>query len=225
MPDYRDGCPLLAEDFDGFQDADGCPDADNDMDGVCDPWATPSLPVCTGSDACPNVAEDYDAYRDTDGCPDPDNDGDGFPDATDQCPGTDWTAGPDGIADSGDEPPDKNGVPIRTKEDYDGIIDTDGCHDSPGDDWDGDRFGDEAETYIGTDPLDSCPDNSSDDAWPPDINKDTRADILDVLLYKPVIMTSVPPSPARFDLNADGNINVLDVLLYKPIIMTQCTNP
>jgi hypothetical protein len=51
------------------------------------------------------------------------------------------------------------------------------------------------------------------------------ADILDVLLYKPVIMTSVPPSPARFDLNADGVINILDVLLYKPIIMTQCANP
>jgi len=90
---------------------------------------------------------------------------------------------------------------------------------------DNDAFGDDIETYVGTDPIDACPDNSSHDAWPPDTNVDTWADILDVLLFKPVIMTSVPPGPARFDLNADGKIDILDVLLYKPIIMTQCTNP
>ena len=44
-------------------------------------------------------------------------------------------------------------------------------------------------------------------------------------MYKPVIMTTVPPSPPRFDLNADGWIDILDVLKYKPVIMTQCTNP
>jgi len=129
LPDNRDGCPLLAEDFDGLQDADGCPEYDNDLDGVCDPWATPALPVCDGPDGCPNVPEDFDAYKDDDGCPDPDNDDDGFPDAIDQCPGTDYTAGPDGVADSGDEP--LNPLPTLTREDYDGVLDGDGCHDLP----------------------------------------------------------------------------------------------
>jgi hypothetical protein len=146
--------------MDGYQDNDGCPDTDNDMDGVCDPWAPPSQPACTGSDGCPNVAETIDGFKDTDGCPDPDNDGDGFPDSTDQCPATDWTVGPDGIADSGDEPLDELGVPIKTKEDYDGIIDWDGCHDSPSDDWDGDGMSDEVEVLqAGTDPTDMDTDN------------------------------------------------------------------
>jgi hypothetical protein len=92
-------------------------------------------------------------------------------------------------------------------------------------DEDCDGFTTTLEGYVGTDPLDACPDGSTDDAWPPDINMDTWANILDVLLFKPVIMTSVPPSPARYDVNADGKIDILDVLLYKPVIMTQCTNP
>jgi hypothetical protein len=160
IANYFDPCPFRAEDMDGYQDNDGCPDTDNDMDGVCDPWAPPSQPACTGSDGCPNVAETIDGFKDTDGCPDPDNDGDGFPDSTDQCPGTDWTAGPNGVADNGDEPLDELGVPIKTKEDYDGIIDWDGCHDSPGDDWDADGMSDEVEVLqAGTDPTDMDTDN------------------------------------------------------------------
>jgi len=111
------------------------------------------------------------------------------------------------------------------------------CGASGPQDSDGDGWSDGDEGYIGTDSLDACPDVvgspglcpgpscNGDDAWPPDINVDTWANILDVLLYKPIMITSVPPSPARFDLNADGDINILDVLLYKPIIMTQCANP
>ena len=42
-------------------------------------------------------------------------------------------------------------------EDYDGIIDSDGCHDSPGDDFDGDGFTDEAEVLsLGTGAGDPC---------------------------------------------------------------------
>ena len=393
VPNVFDACPALAEDMDGYQDADGCPDADNDMDGVCDPWLTAW--ACSGSDNCPNVAEDVDSFKDNDGCPDPDNDGDGFPDHTDQCPATDWTAGPDGIADTGDEPPDKNGAPIQTREDYDGVIDTDGCHDSPGDDWDGDGIPDEVEVfvagtnpvdmdsdddglcdgskpplcssedldndgivdpgetdprnpdsdgdgltdglergltepetpgtnvfspnwrpdadpstttdpvnpdsdgdgladgvedadqdgetdpgetsaasadtdedgygdtadncpivnnpaqedfeadgigdhcddsdadvftdyvefYVGTDALDACPDDPTDDAWPADINMDGWADVGDILMFKPVIMTAVPPSPTRYDLAIDQFIDVGDILMFRPVIMTQCTNP
>jgi len=103
--------------------------------------------------------------------------------------------------------------------------DNDGMLDPADLDDDNDGFEDDDEAHVGTDPWDACRDDASDDAWPPDINIDTWANILDVLLFKPVIMTPVPPGPARFDLNADNNINILDVLLYKPIIMTQCTNP
>lgn len=160
IPNVFDACIAIAEDLDGYQDADGCPDADNDMDGVCDPWISPSHPACEGSDGCPNVAEDIDSFWDEDGCPDPDNDGDGFPDWADDCPATDWTAGADrDPATLYDNPLDELGVPIDTREDFDGVIDWDGCHDSPGDDYDGDGTSDETEVAAGTDPTDTDTDD------------------------------------------------------------------
>jgi hypothetical protein len=103
---------------------------DNDSDGVLN-----------YQDMCPTVPEDIDGYHDADGCPDPDNDGDGFPDFTDQCPGTDATVGDDGT-------PCTNDLhEINTCEDYDGVLDTDGCHDSPGEDLDGDTLPDDDEVY------------------------------------------------------------------------------
>lgn len=59
IPDAQDACPLMAEDWDGFQDYDGCPDLDNDQDGI------PDI-----RDACPNDPETYNGYYDFDGCPD-----------------------------------------------------------------------------------------------------------------------------------------------------------
>jgi hypothetical protein len=167
-----DACPFDNEDLDGFEDSDGCPEPDNDLDGICDDGQT--AVSCTGSDVgfysfpnsgipidCRNVSEDLDAFHDDDGCPEPDNDGDGFPDFADQCPGSDFTAGPDGISDTGDEPLNGLGVPIQTREDYDGISDDDGCHDSPTDDYDEDGLTDEDEALIyGTDPIN--PDTDGD---------------------------------------------------------------
>jgi hypothetical protein len=75
IPDFRDGCPKLAEDMDGFLDDDGCPDPDNDADGVPD-----------GFDGRPLLMEDYDGFEDEDGVPDLDNDGDGIVDERDMCP-------------------------------------------------------------------------------------------------------------------------------------------
>jgi hypothetical protein len=181
LPNGQDGCPLDPEDYDGFEDGDGCPDYDNDMDGICDAHFAPTAPggaACTipfleaprynpsgfVGDLCPNQAEDLDDFKDLDGCPDVDNDGDTFPDHTDDCPGTDFTAGPDGIADTGDEPV-LYLTPIQTKEDFDGVLDHDGCHDSPDDDYDGDGLGDEFEVFLmGTDPVN------------PDTDGDTRVD-------------------------------------------------
>ena len=75
IPDFRDECPTLAEDVDGFLDDDGCPDLDNDADGIPD-----------GFDGRPLLMEDYDGFEDEDGVPDLDNDGDGIVDERDMCP-------------------------------------------------------------------------------------------------------------------------------------------
>lgn len=167
-----DACPFSSEDADGYQDNDGCPEPDNDLDGICDAGQT--AVSCIGSDLgfytwphgptptdCRNVPEDLDSFHDDDGCPEPDNDSDGIPDSHDVCPGSDFTAGPDGISDTGDEPLNSLLVPIQTKEDFDGIADEDGCHDSPTDDYDLDGIADDVEfvTY-GTDPVN--PDTDGD---------------------------------------------------------------
>jgi hypothetical protein len=49
-----------------------------------------------------------------------------------------------------------------TFEDYDGVLDADGCHDSPGDDYDGDGFTDENEVFnVRTLPYDPDTDNDA----------------------------------------------------------------
>lgn len=75
IPDFRDDCPALAEDGDGFADDDGCPDPDNDRDGIPD-----------DIDEAPGLPEDQDGFEDDDGVPDLDNDGDGIIDERDMCP-------------------------------------------------------------------------------------------------------------------------------------------
>jgi hypothetical protein len=171
--DATDPCPFHAEDYDAFDDGDGCPEADNDGDGICDPGQT--AVGCTGSDFgryawqnplapeidCRGVAEDFDAFHDDDGCPEADNDYDTFPDVADDCPGSDANAGADGISDTGDEPI-LYLTPYQAREDFDGVIDTDGCHDSPDDDYDGDGLGDETEAFsVLTDPVNADTDGDA----------------------------------------------------------------
>ena len=60
IPDYRDECPRLPEDFDGFEDEDGCLDPDNDNDFIPDV-----------DDKCPNEAAIEGRDLDEDGCTDP----------------------------------------------------------------------------------------------------------------------------------------------------------
>jgi hypothetical protein len=171
--DATDGCPFYPEDSDNWQDADGCEDPDNDSDGICDIGLVSIS--CTGMDYgrslwqnplgaqvdCRNVVEDIDSFHDGDGCPEPDNDYDNFPDSTDDCPGTDYLAGPNGISDFGGDEPVLYLTPYQSREDFDGVIDTDGCHDSPNDDYDGDAIGDETEVFtLGTDPVN--PDTDAD---------------------------------------------------------------
>lgn len=75
LPDFRDGCPVDPEDYDGFEDDDGCPDPDNDGDGIRD-----------ALDGAPELPEDVDGFEDGDGVPDLDNDSDGIVDERDMCP-------------------------------------------------------------------------------------------------------------------------------------------
>jgi len=60
IPDSRDLCPRLPEDFDGFEDEDGCMDPDNDNDFVPDV-----------DDKCPNEEAIEGRDADEDGCTDP----------------------------------------------------------------------------------------------------------------------------------------------------------
>jgi len=87
-------------------------------------------------------------------------------------------------------------------------------------DMDNDGFTNDVELYIGTDPLDACPDDSSDSVWPPDINNDKTVDTLDILMYKNQLGGNNP----RYDLNTDGSVNVFDILLYKQYLGKSCSN-
>ena len=125
IPNRKDKCPKVAEDFDGFQDEDGCPDLDNDGDGI------PDL-----SDKAPNQAEDIDGYQDQDGAPDLDNDGDGIPDVKDKCPNQaediDGYQDEDGCPDldnDGDGIPDVKDKCPNQPETVNGFEDDDGCPD------------------------------------------------------------------------------------------------
>ncbi len=111
IPDSKDLCPDLPEDFDGFQDADGCPDYDNDNDGIPD-----------AKDKCPNDPEDKDGFEDADGCPDPDNDKDGICDPWVQATGQ--SAKYANVCRGSDKCPDQ-------PETVNGFQDEDGCPDKP----------------------------------------------------------------------------------------------
>jgi hypothetical protein len=90
-----------------------------------------------------------------------------------------------------------------------------------------DCIDDAGEYHVGTDSLDACRDDEFDDAWPQDITNDAWVDVGDILMFRPVIMTT--PGMVfwnvRYDLAWDDSIDVGDILMFKPVIMTQCTNP
>jgi PKD repeat protein len=113
------------------------------------------------------------------------------------------------------------------------LVDAHVAGDAAGDptnaDDDGDGFDDEAELYVSTDPLDACPDDPGDDAWPLDVSKDGQLNVVaDVLNFRGRI-GATPSDPnwwQRLDFNADGLISVVgDVLMYRGRIGTSCTNP
>jgi len=94
-------------------------------------------------------------------------------------------------------------------------------------DMDGDSWATASEAPIGTDPLDDCPDNVSDNAWPPDINNDRFVDILgDISVLSGEFGTTVPPSPARHDVapaTPDGFVDIFDITRLAGLFATGCT--
>jgi OmpA-OmpF porin, OOP family len=170
IPNSKDKCPLIPEDFDGFQDSDGCPDDDNDGDRRPD-----------SEDKCPNEAEDIDGFEDDDGCPELDNDGDGIEDLKDRCP-NDPEDGKDPYPNDGcpahKRDSDGDGIPDSVdmcpleEEDMDGFEDGDGC---PELDNDGDGIPDAQdrcplcpEDKDGFEDEDGCPELDNDRDGIPD---------------------------------------------------------
>ena len=98
---------------------------------------------------------------------------------------------------------------------------------APPPDADGDGFAVCVEDYLGTDFMDNCPDNPSDDAWPLDINMDKAiTSVGDALNFRGRIGAS-PGDPnwrQRVDLNMDSAItSVGDALKFRGKIGTSCT--
>jgi len=227
----RDNCWLTYNPNQRDTDRDGLGDVcDLDDDGDTIPDV---------SDDCPLVSNPTQANADGDAAGDacdPDNDNDGFSDAYELRAGSN-PANPNStpeVCDAIDNDADTQADEGFPDSDHDGAKDClEANVDSDGDtivnsidtDDDNDGFSDAVESYTGTDSLDACPDNWNDDAWPLDINMDTRVSIIDVLRFRPVILTQMgnPNYDKRFDLNANGTVDIADVLLFRPFINSRCT--
>jgi len=194
-------------DGDGVPDeSDNCPETYNpgqeDYDGDGVPGTQPPPGATWGGDAC-----------------DADDDNDTVLDGEDADP-LDEFACQDLDADTCDDC-SVLGQPDVSDDGTD--TDSDGACDAGDPDDDNDDFDDSVEVHLSTDPLDACPDDPSDDAWPPDIDKDRRVTIGDVLYFRWKLRPN--PYDPRFDLNADSEVNIGDVLMYASVMGARCTNP
>ncbi len=135
---------------------------------------------------------------------------------------------------------DPGGIALDRDADGDGILDAmDNCPAGynpdqtsppwtvPKGDVDCDGFSSADEGTIGTDPLDNCPDDGTDDAWPSDFDMNTVINLADVFnVLPPYFGTSVPPTSPRRDLVPSGIINLADVFKTLPRFFGSiCTNP
>ena len=95
-------------------------------------------------------------------------------------------------------------------------------------DADGDGFDVCVEVYVGTDFLDACSDDLSDDAWPPDITMDTVVDIFDALLFLATFPSAEgsPNYSTRLDMaSSDGVIDIFDALIFLSYFPSACPGP
>jgi len=93
-------------------------------------------------------------------------------------------------------------------------------------DSDGDGFQRAVEAYVGTDPLDACPDSPTDDAWPPDIDMNTVVDVIDAVAFL-AGFPSAEGSPGysqRLDMaENNGVIDVIDAVAFLIHFPSACT--
>jgi len=120
--------------------------------------------------------------------------------------------------------------------DGDTLVNTGDTNDDDDGDWEdpdfNDGFTDAKEAWIGTDSLDACPDNSSDDALPPDINNDGIVQGFDALFLRAAIGAQYGGANyeldrlynRRLDLDLNGFIQGMDALYIRPQIGQICTN-
>jgi hypothetical protein len=198
----NDGCPLRGAAESGAQ----CDDA-ADSDG--DTWVNDGCPLAgtrsEGSyvEVCDGLDNDADTTVD-----------DGYPDTN-----------PGGPKDCMDSLVDTDGDTLvntsDTNDDDDGNPDPDF----------NDGFTDAKEAWIGSDSLDACPDNSNDDALPPDINNDGKVQGFDALFLRAAIGSQYGGTfeqdrlyNRRLDLDANGIVQGLDALFIRPYIGTICSN-
>ena len=241
VDDDGDGFPDTKETLHGSNPLDPqCTNATNDDSGddtkVNDGCAKKAGSSETGG-ACDDAADsDGDTWA-NDGCPLAGTRGEGS--LIEVCDGLDN----DGDTQVDDGYPDTN--PGGPKDCMDSLVDTDGDTlvntGETNDDDDGNPedpdfndgwFSDTLEAWNGTDSLDGCPENSNDDAWPPDFNNDGRVQGLDILFLRLSIASTYGGTwwerdrtyNRRYDLNMDGVINGLDVLFIRPYLGLLCSN-
>lgn len=231
VDDRLDNCPSTPNPAQTDTDGDGLGNAcDDDMDG--DTILNP-LDNCPLAPNPSQVNTDADSMGDA--C-DPDDDNDGHGDSSeimwgsnpldvngtpDVCDGTDNDG--DTLVDEGF---DRNGNGVPDCNDPAADTDGDGAPNPVDNDDDGDGYSDVVEAYIATDTLAACSSTYLLDAWPPDVNRNNKVDIMDILIIKPSFNATFGASPMylkRLDLNADGSIDIFDVLRFKPVFGNTCT--
>jgi hypothetical protein len=252
--DVCDNCPQTANGDQANHDTDSYGDAcdlDDDNDGFVDTkeayYGSDPINPASKVEVCNGLDNDGDGRFDEDPVDGIDNDGDKLVDedpldatGTDDDGDTLINEGYDYNGDTViDENWDLNGntVPdcLDASADTDGdtvanTLDSDDDNDGDPDPGFNDGIPDWKENWMGTDTLDACPDNTNDDAWPPDVKNDGNVVILDAVKFKWVIGSKLNGGgpkdhtyDRRYDMNADERINILDVLKLKPFINTACS--